>query len=779
MAADTQYTIPSDALESWERRKNQRRLGGMSYDPREARDFWRGTIEAELGKAMTRRKLADDKAARDKALSLEEQRLANTKDYQDRSLTQNADQFTKTLTSTDTFRDKSLAQNADQFEKTLASTDKYRGQTLEAAEDQRKDAAEASLINAGLKGASLLASGLFSDNKKSGATEDGMSPLRKASDYFKRTLGGATPGSETGYTTGEEASYFAPDDTGNAFAMPASAPAKTAEEPAIGSTADNSGKAAGMYAMAGDVASDAYEPLRATNDQKAIGGSQNYADVIMARNPAIGEPVDKPDAPGMAPTRSVFETDTGLETTNAAEPGQPGGIASQAGENEGYVPPNLEDFKEPTFAPFTRPTLAPYAAPSLTPYTPPTLEPFTYNKPLSAFTEEQYRAEGGEYGRNWKEDKFLPWQMAKQTADKAQEQARYDQWAAEQNAKALSEYNTWANQQLTKSKADYDEWAKGENTKAEADYDQWKKNELEKAKADYEEWKAGELARSKKGYESGTAKHEAVAGSPWAYNTKRLGGSPTMAHEDYYGNQFVPAVATGEARTAEYEPMGAPMFEPSKGLPVAAHEAKAPVAETFSRFTESPTGRYTPTAAPSREADYEPINYEPAPGGSAPEPYESPYRYSASQEAFNYEPPPSFGGGTYEHEEDYLGSGGGGYDSGGGGGEGTIVCTELNRQGLLDIDIVEKDSAYRKKEVPDEAYAGYLALFGPVVRLMQRSRAFTAVVRPFGVAAATEMASRVDPAIEGSRLGKFILKVGVPVCRFVGSMLKVTEVRYG
>lgn len=95
----------------------------------------------------------------------------------------------------------------------------------------------------------------------------------------------------------------------------------------------------------------------------------------------------------------------------------------------------------------------------------------------------------------------------------------------------------------------------------------------------------------------------------------------------------------------------------------------------------------------------------------------------------------------------------------------TIVCTELNRQGYLPREVMEKDSEYRKKHIDLDAYHGYLMLFSPIVGAMRRSRLVTTLIRPFGVATAREMASRVDSKIKGSILGKIILKVGIPMCR--------------
>ena len=96
----------------------------------------------------------------------------------------------------------------------------------------------------------------------------------------------------------------------------------------------------------------------------------------------------------------------------------------------------------------------------------------------------------------------------------------------------------------------------------------------------------------------------------------------------------------------------------------------------------------------------------------------------------------------------------------------TIVCSELNRQGYLPRSIMLKDSEYRKRCVPAEAYTGYLMLFTGVVRRMKTSKSITALIRPFGVAAATEMAHRVDSNVPCNLLGKVILCLGIPICKW-------------
>lgn len=108
-------------------------------------------------------------------------------------------------------------------------------------------------------------------------------------------------------------------------------------------------------------------------------------------------------------------------------------------------------------------------------------------------------------------------------------------------------------------------------------------------------------------------------------------------------------------------------------------------------------------------------------------------------------------------------------DIGGGVGKavGTVICTELHRQGYLNESVYENDAKFRQK-ITDETYAGYRILADPVVGLMQRSRLFTAVFAPFAVAVAREMAHRMNPEIKGTIFGKVFLKAIIPVCERIG-----------
>lgn len=96
---------------------------------------------------------------------------------------------------------------------------------------------------------------------------------------------------------------------------------------------------------------------------------------------------------------------------------------------------------------------------------------------------------------------------------------------------------------------------------------------------------------------------------------------------------------------------------------------------------------------------------------------------------------------------------------------GTIICTELYRQGYIPLGILKLDGVHRKLNVDDETYAGYLRLATPLVNLMKKSKLVTRIVAPFGIAWAHEMASRVDDTVKGSVLGKTLYEIGVPICR--------------
>jgi hypothetical protein len=101
---------------------------------------------------------------------------------------------------------------------------------------------------------------------------------------------------------------------------------------------------------------------------------------------------------------------------------------------------------------------------------------------------------------------------------------------------------------------------------------------------------------------------------------------------------------------------------------------------------------------------------------------------------------------------------------------GTVICTELNRQGLLSKEIRDSDSDYRRRYISDVEYTGYRIMASPVVWLLRKSKRFARIFSPIAIATATEMASRVNTQINGTVKGKVVLAVMVPICRKVGTI---------
>lgn len=108
-----------------------------------------------------------------------------------------------------------------------------------------------------------------------------------------------------------------------------------------------------------------------------------------------------------------------------------------------------------------------------------------------------------------------------------------------------------------------------------------------------------------------------------------------------------------------------------------------------------------------------------------------------------------------------------------------VLCSELVRQGKLESGIVDDEWEYIKARITQREYSGYRAIADPLVKLMQKSQVFTAIIAPFIRAFAYEMASRVNPKIKGSRFGKFILWAGLPLCRLCSPESIRAEVRNG
>ena len=92
---------------------------------------------------------------------------------------------------------------------------------------------------------------------------------------------------------------------------------------------------------------------------------------------------------------------------------------------------------------------------------------------------------------------------------------------------------------------------------------------------------------------------------------------------------------------------------------------------------------------------------------------------------------------------------------------GTVICSELYRQGLMDDETYQKDAEFGRKQ-DLETMVGYHSFGVPLAAAMRKSKLITWMVRPFALAWAENMAGG------NNLLGAFLNKIGVPICRMIG-----------
>jgi hypothetical protein len=103
--------------------------------------------------------------------------------------------------------------------------------------------------------------------------------------------------------------------------------------------------------------------------------------------------------------------------------------------------------------------------------------------------------------------------------------------------------------------------------------------------------------------------------------------------------------------------------------------------------------------------------------------------------------------------------------------QGKVLCTELNRQGILPDDIYREDKKARKYYSID-IVNGYLFWGVPLARLMRRSKLITILVTPFAKSWAYHMAYLTGYLDKDNVFGNLLETVGVPICRFIGKRLR-------
>jgi hypothetical protein len=230
---------------------------------------------------------------------------------------------------------------------------------------------------------------------------------------------------------------------------------------------------------------------------------------------------------------------------------------------------------------------------------------------------------------------------------------------------------------------------------------------------------------------------------------------------------FAPGAAGDEAFKRELETTAPPgmVYRPETESYVRP-ESESAAPPTSIRPVQRPTP--TPVAAPTRPT--------PAPAPApAPAPTPTPQPDSGSDrdsDSGTSLAPTSSPRPTARPDRDS--------DSGGGGGnDGTVICTALHNLGLLGSEIYRLDSEYGAilSTQQPEVLIGYRKLATPLADYIQKdtlgARLVRGVVAPVARAWANEMAHTMQPnTYKGNLLGKIIIRVGYPVCAYVGNNTK-------
>ncbi|MCW8916614.1 MAG: hypothetical protein OQK24_12290 [Magnetovibrio sp.] len=107
--------------------------------------------------------------------------------------------------------------------------------------------------------------------------------------------------------------------------------------------------------------------------------------------------------------------------------------------------------------------------------------------------------------------------------------------------------------------------------------------------------------------------------------------------------------------------------------------------------------------------------------------------------------------------------------------EGSVICTELHRQGLLADDVYRADQIFgaRMKVEDPDVVVGYHLWGKPLAKGMRRSKILTTLVyKGFAQAWADEMSAREGLNGIGTVRGKLCMIAGIPACRMLGRAVR-------
>lgn len=113
-----------------------------------------------------------------------------------------------------------------------------------------------------------------------------------------------------------------------------------------------------------------------------------------------------------------------------------------------------------------------------------------------------------------------------------------------------------------------------------------------------------------------------------------------------------------------------------------------------------------------------------------------------------------------------------------GGGGGTVICTELHRQGLMSDEIYDYDALFGEmiRMTTPETYDGYISWAPTVVEKMRKSKFLTKAINVFAKPWSKEMARRMGSNHKFSLVGFVIMELGLAICSTIGNIKKEMEV---
>lgn len=98
----------------------------------------------------------------------------------------------------------------------------------------------------------------------------------------------------------------------------------------------------------------------------------------------------------------------------------------------------------------------------------------------------------------------------------------------------------------------------------------------------------------------------------------------------------------------------------------------------------------------------------------------------------------------------------------------SIICTELTRMGYIRPRLHNLERKWIQKNIPTEAYEGYLLVAKPIVELMRHSKLLVLALVPFARAFVGECAHRTYPNVyRGSWLGARMIQIGIPLFKMI------------